>query len=62
MWTASRPSAAAPARQSQWLAQAVRAAGGRARTLLLDGANHEDPAFDEPGTIAAVADFFTTHL
>ncbi|MEU7864029.1 amidohydrolase family protein [Nonomuraea sp. NPDC049141] len=50
------------AQQSQWLAEAVQAVGGQARTLLLDGANHEDPAFDEHETIAAVADFFTTHL
>ncbi|MEV0084878.1 alpha/beta hydrolase [Saccharopolyspora sp. NPDC050642] len=50
------------AQQSRWLAEAVRAAGGQARTLLLDGANHEDPVFDEHETIAAVAEFFTGHL
>ncbi|MEV1176263.1 prolyl oligopeptidase family serine peptidase [Nonomuraea sp. NPDC049784] len=50
------------AQQSQWLAETVRAVGGQARTMLLDGANHEDSAFDEDETIAAVARFFTTHL
>jgi len=50
------------AQQSEWFAAAVRAAGGQARTVLLDGANHEDPAFDDGPAIAALATFFTTHL
>ncbi|WP_326596630.1 alpha/beta hydrolase [Streptomyces sp. NBC_01803] len=48
--------------QSLRLAEAVRAAGGDARTVLIDGANHEDPVFDTHATLAVVAEFLTDRL
>ncbi|WP_433171457.1 alpha/beta hydrolase [Actinoallomurus sp. CA-150999] len=48
--------------QSLRLAEAVRAAGGSAKTVLIEGANHEDPAFDRHTTLATVAQFFITCL
>ncbi|MFF3494759.1 alpha/beta hydrolase fold domain-containing protein [Streptomyces sp. NPDC002795] len=48
--------------QSSRFATAIRSAGGTARSLLLDGANHEDPAFEEPEVIGAVAEFFNDNL
>ncbi|MFC6880807.1 MULTISPECIES: alpha/beta hydrolase [Actinomadura] len=50
------------AQQSRWLAEAARQAGATARVVLLDGANHEDPAFDAHEIVASVAEFFLGHL
>jgi dipeptidyl aminopeptidase/acylaminoacyl peptidase len=46
-----------PSEHSRRLAEALRAVGVEATLWLLHGANHEDPAFDEPATLAAVSGF-----
>ncbi|MDT0307530.1 alpha/beta hydrolase [Streptomyces sp. DSM 44917] len=48
--------------QSLRMAEAVRAAGGHAETVLLPGANHEDPAFDTDPALSAVAAFLAGRL
>jgi acetyl esterase/lipase len=51
-----------PSEQSRQLYRALRAEGADATLWLLHGANHEDPAFEEPASLAAVAAFFRQHL
>jgi acetyl esterase/lipase len=46
-----------PSVQSRRLFDALRAAGADATLWLLHGGNHEDPAFDRPESLAAVAAF-----
>ncbi|REF00705.1 alpha/beta hydrolase [Thermomonospora umbrina] len=48
--------------QSRWLAEAVTDAGGTAELVLIDGANHEDPAFARSDVAATVARFLRAHL
>jgi dipeptidyl aminopeptidase/acylaminoacyl peptidase len=46
-----------PSVQSRRLFEALRAAGADATLWLLHGGNHEDPAFDRPESLGAVAGF-----
>ncbi|AII06158.1 alpha/beta hydrolase [Rhodococcus opacus] len=48
--------------QSRRMAQELRRRGETVRLHLLEGANHEDPAFDTEATIAEVAAFLHEHL
>ncbi|MFC0454219.1 alpha/beta hydrolase [Rhodococcus jostii] len=48
--------------QSRRMARELRRLGGTARLSLLEGANHEDAAFDTDATIAKVAAFLREHL
>jgi acetyl esterase/lipase len=51
-----------PGVQSRRLVEALSAAGATADLMLLAGANHEDPAFDTPGSLGAVSGFLGTVL
>ncbi|RBY97600.1 alpha/beta hydrolase [Blastococcus sp. TF02-8] len=51
-----------PSEHSRDLYRALRAEGVDATLWLLHGANHEDPAFDSPASLAAVAAFLRHHL
>jgi acetyl esterase/lipase len=51
-----------PSVQSRRLVEALSAAGATADLMLLAGANHEDPAFDTPGSLGAVSGFLRTVL
>lgn len=51
-----------PIEQSVWFADAVTAAGGDARLLLVHGANHEDESFDRAEVLGAVAAFLRKNL
>jgi acetyl esterase/lipase len=51
-----------PSAQSRRLAEALRASGADATLWLLAGGNHEDPAFDRPESLAAVAAFLRERL
>jgi acetyl esterase/lipase len=51
-----------PSAQSRRLHAALRAAGADATLWLLAGGNHEDPAFDRPESLAAVAAFLRGRL
>ncbi|CCG03462.1 putative esterase [Blastococcus saxobsidens DD2] len=51
-----------PSEHSRTLHRALRARGVDASLLLLAGANHEDPAFDAPSSLAAVAAFVRSVL
>lgn len=51
-----------PVEHSLWFHDAVRDAGGDARLLLVEGANHEDPAFARPDVLGAVAGFLRQQL
>ncbi|RBY90237.1 alpha/beta hydrolase [Blastococcus sp. TBT05-19] len=51
-----------PSEHSRRLHRALRAEGVDSTLWLLDGANHEDPAFDSPASLAAVAGFLRAHL
>ncbi|MCE0763340.1 alpha/beta hydrolase [Pseudonocardia kujensis] len=48
--------------ESRRLHEALTRAGARSTLLVLGGAGHEDPAFDEPSTIAVTAAFLRSHL
>lgn len=48
--------------QSRRMAHDLRSRGNAVRLELIDGANHEDPIFDSPETIAGVANFLNEHL
>jgi acetyl esterase/lipase len=48
--------------QSVALDDALHKAGRSSRLMMLPGANHEDPAFDEPAVLEATARFFTRAL
>lgn len=48
--------------ESRRLHDALTRAGARSTLLVLGGAGHEDPAFDDPGSIAVTAAFLRTHL
>ena len=50
------------ARQSQRLAEALRARGGEVVLEILPGAGHGGPAFDRPETLARVTAFLTENL
>ncbi|GEE00797.1 hypothetical protein nbrc107696_45350 [Gordonia spumicola] len=49
-------------REGRRLHDALTAVGARSTFVVLGGAGHEDPAFDEPTSIAMTAAFFTTHF
>lgn len=49
-----------PAWHSLELHRRIVAAGGRASTLLVSGATHEDAAIESPATLAATAQFLKT--
>jgi acetyl esterase/lipase len=51
-----------PAEHSRTLHRLLRAQGVDATLLLLAGANHEDPAFETPASLAAVAAFLRSTL
>jgi acetyl esterase/lipase len=51
-----------PAEHSRTLHRLLRAHGAEATLLLLAGANHEDPAFDTPPVLGAVAAFLRAAL
>jgi len=51
-----------PAEHSRALHRALRAAGVDSSLWLLAGANHEDPAFETPASLAAVAAFLRSAL
>jgi acetyl esterase/lipase len=51
-----------PSAQSRRLHAALRAAGADATLWVLAGGNHEDPAFDSPESLAAVAAFLRSRL
>jgi acetyl esterase/lipase len=51
-----------PSVQSRRLVEALTGAGATANLMLLAGANHEDPAFDSPGSLGAVSGFLRTVL
>ncbi|WP_116451640.1 alpha/beta hydrolase [Blastococcus litoris] len=51
-----------PSGHSRRLHHALRAEGVDAGLWLLHGANHEDPAFDAPESLAAVSSFLRRHL
>ncbi|TFV49562.1 alpha/beta hydrolase [Blastococcus sp. TF02A_35] len=51
-----------PSTHSRDLHRALRAEGADATLWLLHGANHEDPAFDSPASLAAVGAFLRQHL
>ncbi|TYP89004.1 alpha/beta hydrolase [Blastococcus xanthinilyticus] len=51
-----------PSAHSRALHRALRAEGVDSTLWLLSGANHEDPAFDFPASLAAVSAFLRTHL
>ena len=51
-----------PSEHSRRLHGALRAAGADSTLWLLHGANHEDPAFDSPSSLAAVSGFLRHHL
>ena len=51
-----------PAEHSRTLYRLLRAQGVDATLLLLAGANHEDPAFETPASLAAVAAFLRSTL
>lgn len=48
--------------QSRRMHDALTDAGADSTLLLIAGANHEDPAFDHPAVLGAVAGFFTDKL
>jgi acetyl esterase/lipase len=51
-----------PSVQSRRLFDALRAQGADATLWLLHGGNHEDPGFDSPESLAAVAAFLRSRL
>ena len=51
-----------PSEHSRALHRALRAAGADTSLLLLAGANREDPAFDAPASLGAVAAFLRSTL
>ncbi|MGY1631803.1 alpha/beta hydrolase fold domain-containing protein [Geodermatophilus sp. SYSU D01186] len=51
-----------PSQHSRRLYEALRAQGAEASLWLLHGANHEDPAFEEPASLAAVSGFLRAVL
>ena len=51
-----------PSAQSRRLADALRASGADVTLWLLAGGNHEDPAFDRPESLGAVAAFLRERL
>lgn len=51
-----------PVEQSIWFHDAVRDAGGDARLMMVEGVNHEDPAFARPEVLGAVAGFLREQL
>jgi acetyl esterase/lipase len=51
-----------PSEHSRSLHRALRAQGVETSLLLLAGANHEDPAFEAPASLAAVAAFLRSVL
>jgi acetyl esterase/lipase len=51
-----------PSEHSRALHRVLRAHGVDSTLLLLAGANHEDPAFDAPASIGAVAAFLRSTL
>jgi acetyl esterase/lipase len=51
-----------PSEHSRRLHRALRAEGVDSTLWLVHGANHEDPAFDSPASLAAVAGFLRSHL
>jgi acetyl esterase/lipase len=51
-----------PSVQSRRFTEALTAAGATADLMLLAGANHEDPAFDTPGSLGAVSGFLRAAL
>lgn len=48
--------------QSRRMAQELRRHGQIVRLQLVEGANHEDPVFESPATIANIATFLHDHL
>jgi acetyl esterase/lipase len=51
-----------PSTHSRDLHRALRAEGADSTLWLLAGANHEDPGFDSPASLAAVGAFLRQHL